>query len=220
MKVSAREKKILYVGAGIVIAAAILIYLTNPEFLAGDGESLTEQVEQQEFNLRRYREDLGHEDLYKKRIEAAEKDLEKIYDRLLPGNNSVAAVAELQRILSDFADQAGMVVASKSNMPDRKVVDSDSMIKVSARIGVDCKDVANCRIEEDLVDFLTLVKKFDKFLKVEEISIQTSMQQNKLRVRRPISMTIAGYISAPLPSEPGENPVQASAASAARESRR
>jgi len=219
VKVSAREKKMLY--AGIVIAAAILIYWAWPES-SDDGVSLSKKVENQESKLRKYREEIGLEDTYRKRIEAAEKDLEKLYDRLLPGNNSVAAVTELQRILNDFADRSGIVITSKSNLPDRKVVDSDSLIKVSVRNGIDCSNVAECRIEEDLVDFLTSIKNFDKFLKVEEIVIQTSMQQNRLRVRRPISMTIAGYINAPPPAEseakPGENPVQTS--STARETRR
>ena len=217
MKVSAREKKIFY--AGIVIAAAILVYHAATMFSPGDGASLAEKVETQENMLRRQRELIGREESYKKRIEDAENDIEKIQSRLLSGNNAAAANAELQRILSDFAEQAGVLLQTRTPMPERKVTDSDSLIKVSVRIGIDCIDANDCRIEEDMVDFLTAVKNYDKFLKVEEMNIGTSIQQKQRRVRRPLSMIIAGYISAPPPepeAKPGENPVQATA-SAARE---
>jgi len=216
VKVSAREKKILY--AGIVIVAVLLVYHVATMFLPDDGSSLSEKLETQENLIRRQREFIGREDLYKKRIEDAESDIERIQAWLLPGNNAVAANAELLRILTDFAEQTGVIITQKSNLPERKVADSDSMIKVSARIAIDCIDANNCRIEEDMVDFLTAIKNYDKFLKIEEISIGTSIQQKQRRIRRPLSMTVAGYISVPPPPEteakPGENPVQATASTA------
>jgi len=207
MKVNAREKKILY--AGIVIAAAIMIYYGATLFSPGDGESLADKVATQENLLRRYKELIAREESYKKQIEFAETDIEKIRARLLPGNTATSAGMELQRILDGFAEQSGVLITNKSPQPERKVTDSDSLTKISVRVQLDCRI-------EDLVDFLIAIKNYDKFLRVEDIVIntQTSTQTRQMIIRRPLSMVIAGYISVP-PPEPtaksGENAAQTTA---------
>ena len=208
MKVSAREKKVFY--TGIAVAVVILIYYAATAFLPGDGESLAEKVKTKESLLIRQKELVGREDFYKKRIEDAENDIEKIQARLLPGNNAGAATTELQRILSDFAEHSGVVITTKSNLPERKVADSDSITKVSVRIGVDC-------LLENLVDFLIAIKNYDKFLKIEEMAINTALQQRQLVIRRPLNMVVAGYISIPLPestAKSGEDMAKASSPAA------
>ena len=210
MKVSAREKRILY--AGILMAVLILIYYAATEFSPGDGASLAERVETQERLLSRQRELIGRKEFYEKRIEEAENDLVKIQTRLLPGNNIDGAGTELQRILTGLANQSGVEIRTKSNMPQEKVVDNDTLIKISVQLGIDCTI-------EDLVDFLTAIRNYDKFLKVERMTIQTQTSQRQMTIRRPLNMVVVGYISAQPPSEhaakPGENLDQA--ASAARE---
>ena len=205
MKVSTREKKVLY--AGIVLAVAIMIYYAATLFSPGDGESLAEKVNTQESLLRRQKEFIGREDFYKKFIEESENDITKIQTRLLPGNSPSGAATELHRILSDFAEDSGVVITQRNNQPERKVADSESLTKVSVRIGVDCQ-------LDTLVDFLIAIKNYDKFLKVEELLINTALQQKQLALRRPLYMIVAGYISTPLPDEsttkPGENTTQAS----------
>jgi len=196
VKVNAREKKILY--AGIVIAAAILIYYAATSFSPGDGESLADKVTTQEGLLRRYKELIAREDFYKRRIEVAENNIDKIQARLLSGNTANAAGMELGRILDDFADRSGVVITSKNPQQERKVADNDSLTKISMRIQIDCQI-------EDLVDFLIAIKNYDKFLKVEELIINTqqSTQTRQMILRRPLTMTVAGYISV-LPPEPAD----------------
>ena len=212
MKVNAREKKILY--AGIAVAAAILIYYAATAFSPGDGESLTDKVATQENLLRRQKELIGREDFYKKLIDDAEKDIEKIQARLLPVNNAAAAGTELQRILDGFAEHSGVVITQKTPMPEKKVADSDSLIKVSVRIATTCS-------LEDMVQFLIAVKNYDRFLKVENITINTqvSPQTKQMIIRPPLNMVIASYISVP-PPEPaaksGENEAHATAAAERR----
>jgi hypothetical protein len=192
VKVNAREKKILY--GGVVVAAAILIYYAVTEFSPGDGESLAEQVEMQKSLLSRQRDLIEREEFFKNRVEEAENDIEKIQDRLLPGNNAGTAGTELQRILRDFTDRSGVVILTMSNMPERRVADSDSLIKISVRLGV------NCQLE-DLVEFLITIKNYDKFLKVEELTVNTTTVQRKIQMRNSLTMVVAGYISVP-PAEP------------------
>ena len=202
MKASAREKKTLY--AGIAIAAIIIIYYVATSFSPGDGESLADKVATQESLLVRQKELIGRKDFYEKRIEDTEDDLVKIQARLLPGNDAGTAVMELQRILDDFAERSGTVITSRTILPERKVADSDSMIKVSVRIQLDCT-------LEDLVDFLTAVKNYEKFLKVEEIQISVNLTQRQYVFRRPVPMSIAGYISVAPPEQAandGESLVQ------------
>ena len=202
MKGNAREKKTLY--AGIVIAAAILIYYAATAFSSGDGESLADKVAKQENMLQRQRELVGREDFYKKQIEDAENSLEKIQTRLLPGNNAGTAAVELQRIIDDFAERSGIVIMNKTPRSAVKIAESDSLTKISVQVGLDC-------MIEDLVDFLIAIKNYDSFLKVEEIRINTQLAapQRQMVITRPLNVVIAGYISVPPPeAKPGEGMVQ------------
>ena len=208
-KVSAREKKTLY--AGIAIVVVIAIYWAVTSFSPGDGESIAVKVTEKENLLRRQKELIEHKDLYEKRIEDAEKDIEKIQARLIPVNNASAASTELQRILNDFAARSGVVIQTVNNLPERKVADSDSIVKVAVSIGV------NYTLE-DLVDFLVAIKNYDKFLKVEELSINAPPDPRQVVVRRTLTMVIAGYINVPPPpvepaAKPGENAAHTASAS-------
>ena len=204
MKANAREKKILY--GGIVIAVAILIYYAATAFSSGDGESLAGKVAKQENLLQRQRELVGREEFYKKQIEDAESGLEKIQTRLFPGNNTSAAATELQRVIDGFAERSGVVIMNKGNRPAVKVADSDSLTKISVLVGLDCQ-------LEDLVEFLIAINNYDKFLKVEEITIRTqaATPQRRMAITRPLNVVISGYISVPPldpAAKPGESVVQ------------
>ena len=204
MKTNAREKKILY--GGIAIAAAILIYYAATSFSSDDGESLVDKVTKQENMLRRQRELVEREDFYKKQIEEAEKDLEKIQTRLFPGNNTSAAATELQRIIEGFAERSGVVIMNKTPRAAVKIADSDTLTKISILVGLDCQ-------LEDLVDFLIVIENYDKFLKVEEITIGTQPMapQRQMVISRPLNVLISGYINVPPPeAKLGEGMVQTS----------
>ena len=211
MKVSTREKKILY--TGIVIAVLILIYYAATEFMPGDGESIADKVDLQEKLLVRQKELVGYKGYYEKRIEDAEDEIGKIQKRLLPANSTSAAGTELRRLLTDFASESGVAIMTTSNMPDRKVDDSDSLIKVSVRIAVQSS-------LEDLVHFLSSIRNHDRFLKVEEMAINTNIVTvaniQRRQIRPPLNLVISGYVNVPPPDEPaakhGENGTQKAAA--------
>ena len=217
MKINAREKKLIY--AAVIVAVAIFIYHAISAFSPGDGESIVDQIEAQEGLLRRQRDLIGHRNFYEQLIESAENDIEKLHARLLPENNVSAANAELQRILSELANRSGVIISNRSNLQERKIADSDSLVKVSVRIAIDCQiPTTGCAIEEDMVDFLIAVRNYEKLLRVEDISIQSPYTQGKpMSIRRPINITVAGYISVPPPDEqvakPGENAARVTGAS-------
>jgi hypothetical protein len=186
VKVTGREKKVL--GVGIVLALVIIVYYVATSTVLPDRERLRGEVETQQELLLRQRALLMQEELYKKRADDAEANLTKIKTRLLPGANASVAGAELQRTLKDYADQSDVEITQTSNLPERKVPDSDSLVKVSVRIDT------NCTIDE-LVDFLTAIENYDKFLKVEELIIAPRLVQKRYEIRP--SLIIAGYINVP-----------------------
>ncbi|MDR1727342.1 MAG: type II secretion system protein M [Acidobacteriota bacterium] len=195
MKVAGREKKVLY--AGVVLAAAILVYYAASTFLP-DGERVRGDVETQKELLLRQRTLLAQEGAYKKRADATQGELAQVMTRLLPGDNASVAGAELQRILKEFADQNDVEITQKNNLAERKVPDSDSLVKVSVRIET------NCGLDE-LVDFLTAIENYEKFLKVEELVINSIRVQKQYRIRP--SLTVVGYINVPAaPAAPDADP--------------
>jgi len=196
LKASAREKKVLY--AGIALAVVILIYYAATTFSTGDGESVADKITTQEGLLRRQRELLGYEEFHKKRIAEAENDLDRIQSRLLPGNNATVATTELQKILTDFAEQSGVVIQTRTPLQEKKVAESDSLTKISVRIGVDC-------MLDDLVEFMLAIKNYEKFLKIEEMLVNTVLQQRQMVIRRPLNMVVSGYISVPPPEPAAKN---------------
>lgn len=191
MKITTREKRIIIIG--ICVAAAVLIYYAATSLLP-DRESLSQGVTLKKKMLLKQRETLTREDYYKKRIDQYRARLEKEKTLLLPGENPNVAGAELQKILKDFADQSGVEITSKNILPERKV--QDLLTKVSVRIDT------NCNLEQ-LVQFMTAIENYEKYLKIDECMINAFRIQKRYEIRP--SLTIAGYISA-LPEKPKEKP--------------
>jgi len=182
VKINSRDKRIIIIG--ICAAAAIMIYYAAT-LLLPDRESLVQDVSLKKKMLLRQRETLTREEYYKKRIEQYSARLEKEMALLLPGDNPNVAGAELQTILKNFADQSGVEITSKNILQERKV--QDLLTKVSVRIDT------NCNLEQ-LVQFMTAIENYEKYLKIEECMINGFRIQKRFEIRP--NLTIAGYISA------------------------
>lgn len=193
MNLTLRNKRVII--AGIVVAAAILIFYATTSLLS-EREELQRKVDLKKTVLLKQREIISLKASYKKRAGQSDGQLERIMTRLLPGDNSSVAGAELQKVLKDFADQSGVEITQKNPLQEKKVQDNDLLTKVSVRIET------NCDLEQ-LVNFLTAINNYDKFLNVEELIINTFPIQLKRFEIRP-SLTVVGYISSPIP-KPVEN---------------
>jgi len=198
VKVTGREKKFLFIG-GAIAAAVIVYFAFAATSLLPDRATLREDVETQQGLLLRQRTLLARESAYKKRADENKADLEKAMTRLLPGDNASVAGSELQRILKEFADDSGVEITQKNNLAERKVPDSDSLVKVSVRIDT------NCDLGE-LVDFLSAIENYEKFLKVEELVVNTNVSRAQKQVQIRPSLTVVGYIDAPPPPKPAGAP--------------
>ena len=191
MKITAREKKVLMGGAAIVLAG-ILFYFG--ETLVPNQEVLAKQVEGQKKALLRQREMLKREDFFKTRVEQYQRRLKQDYALLLPGDNPSIAGAELQRILRSLADQNGVEIVRRDIQREQKL--QNSLVKVAVRIETNC-------MPDQLVQFLTAVANYERFLTVDELAI-TSFRIAKRWEIRP-SITVAGLIAV-AESKPAEKP--------------
>jgi hypothetical protein len=191
VKVNTREKKVITVGA--ILAGAVLIFYAFTALLP-DREGLSETVEVKKKMLLKQRETLGREETYKIRLEENGKHLAQDLTRLLSGENPNVAGAELQKILKDFADQSGVEITQKNILPEKKV--QDRIVKVAVHIETNCGP-------EQLVQFLTAVENYEKFLTIDEFMVTSFKIQKKYEIRP--GLTISGYISVP-ETKPGEKP--------------
>jgi general secretion pathway protein M len=191
MNISSREKKFIVFGAAVV-AAAVIFYLIA--LLLPDRESLASQVQSRKEMLVRYREMLSQEEVYQKRVEEYQLHLEKSMTRLLPGDNPNVAEADLQKLLKSFADRSGVEITRTNTLPDKKM--EDELVQVSVSVEV------NGNLEQ-LVQFLTEIQNYEKFLKVEQFQITSFPNRQRQQIRP--SLTVAGYINSREP-EPKEAP--------------
>jgi hypothetical protein len=198
VKIKSRERKVLI--AGIVVAVAVAIFYVATSFLP-NSQDLSLKVEQQKKTILKQREILLREEPYRNKIEHYNKRLEQDMLWLLPGDNSSVAGAEMLKLLKDFADQNGVNLTTKNNLPEKKL---PGFIKVSARIETSCD-------MDQLVRFLAAVENYPKFLRVEELMINSfRMQAQKKNDIRP-GLTIAGYIRG-REEKPNEKPAGAAGA--------
>lgn len=185
MKLTLREQRVVIAGSAVALAILIFYAITS---LLPDRDALLREVDQKKSMLLKQREILSLEDSYKKKAGQSDAHLAQILTRLLPGDNSSVAGAELQKVLKDFADQSGVEITQRTTLPDKKVQDSDLLTKISVRIET------NCDLEQ-LVNFLTAIENYDKFLKVEELIINSYQFQKRFEIRP--SLIVIGYISSP-----------------------
>ncbi len=197
MKVTSRERAVIIIGA-VVVAAVLIFYAAT--LLVPDSQGLSQTVELKKKMLRSQRETLSREEIYKKRIDQYKKQLELDMTRFLPGDNPGLAVADLQRIVKDFADRSGVEITQRNFMPEKKV--QDQITKVTVRMETSCNP-------EQLVQFLTLVENYEKLLRVDEMVISSFPNIKRVDIRT--SLTISGYIAVP-PDKPIEKPAPKTAA--------
>lgn len=172
--------------AGIILAVAILVFYAAT-VLYPDREDLSSEVAMNKRLLMKQRELLNLEDVYAQRVEQYRLRLEQNMNRLLPGTNASIAGAELQKVLTDFAERSGVQIVQKNTLPEKRIQDNEVLIKISVRIETICT-------LEQLVHFLTDIKNYDKFLKVEELIIMSTPIPNRAGIRP--SLTVVGYINA------------------------
>lgn len=179
MKLNKRERKFIVIG-GIVGAIALLVYFVL--MLLPDFESQA-SVEQKRRMLLQYKEMLNSEELYTARIEQYRKRMQEDSSRLLAGETSNIAGADLTNVLVQLATQSGVTISRREQQSQQEL--QNNLIRIPVRMDMTCN-------MDQLVQFLTAVENYDKLLTVDELSI-ASFQIQKRWDTRP-NVTISGYI--------------------------
>jgi Tfp pilus assembly protein PilO len=182
VRLNKRERKFI-VGGGVVVAMGLLVYAVL--LLLPDFESRT-SMEQKRRKLLQYKEMLNSEELYASRIEQYRKRLQEDSNRLLPGETTNVAGADLTNVLVQLATQNGVTISRREQQSEQKL--QDNLIRLPVRMDMTCN-------MDQLVQFLTAVESHDRLLTVDELSI-ASFQIQKRWDTRP-NVTISGYISSP-----------------------
>ncbi len=189
MKTTTREKRFLIVGGAI--ALVVVAYYLTPILMP---EDLSVTVTKKQNELRLLREMVSTEGIFKARLDRDRQRLTQDQARLLPSDS---AAPTLQKIVQELSDASGVEIPRKTPMPDQKVPDAN-LTKVSLQL----QDL-NCTMEQ-FIRFLTALENQDKFLKVEELQINSRRQQNRdvLYIQM---LRVAGYIATPTPTaKPGD----------------
>jgi Tfp pilus assembly protein PilO len=181
VKISSKDKKVLIAGAVIVAAVAIFYTLTS---YMPNPKALSVKIDGKRKMINRDRENLMREPALRQQIEQYNKRFEQDMTRLLPGDNSSVAGAELLKLLKDIADANGVNITTRSNLSDKKM---QGLTKVSARIETSCD-------MEQLVTFLAAIENYPRFLKIEELMITSFRIQAQKKYEIRPGMTVAGYI--------------------------
>ncbi len=183
MKMTARDKKAVAIG-GAIVAAALIYYIADS--VIPSRATLAADVATKKKTLLAERELLGQEESYKARVEQYRKRLTEDRTRLLPGDNSNIAGAELQKVLSDLAAKTGVEVIRKEVRPESKM--QDNLVKVSVHIEINC-------LPDQLVQFLSAIENYDKFITLDELTVNSFKMQKRYEIRP--MLTVSGYIASP-----------------------
>ena len=190
MKLTGREKKFV-IGGSAIGALALLLYVAL--VMLPSREALSSSVSSKKMVLLKQRETLSREAAYKARIGQYRQRLKQNMSRLLPGDKDSIAGAELQRVLKDLADHAGVEILRKDLQATQKL--QDGLLRVSVRIETNCQP-------DQLVQFLAAIENYASFLTLDELQINGFRMQKKYEIRP--SIIVSGYIMGP-ETKPGDN---------------
>jgi hypothetical protein len=179
VKISTRQKRTIIIGFGIIALLALVYALTLQQ---PETEGLADMVDLKKKMLLKQRETILREGIYEVQLQQYQKRLEDNRTRLLPGDNPNIAGAELLNILKGFADSSGVEFIQTNVLKEERV--EDLLLKISVQITTSCD-------MKQLVQFLTAIENYDKFLTVDDLMIRSQNQRNEdMRPR----LTVSGYI--------------------------
>ena len=179
---SKRERR-LVTGAAVFAGLFILVFGIILPFREASAEAQSD-LEMQAQILDRSHKAVGKQAFYQQqlaRIEAAEAGLEK---RLLDSPSVNVAQTRLLELLNTLADQNDVTITRSSPVQERS---EGEFAKVTLQINLECQIT-------ELTNFLEAIARHDKFLLVDEFSLNVGRtrrsQRNTLRPRIRVSGVI------------------------------
>lgn len=181
-KLSKRERR-LVTGLAVFAGLLILVFVIILPFQEASSTAQSD-LQAQAARLDRSHKAVGRQSLYRdqlSRIEAAEAELER---RLLGSPSVNIAQTRLLELLNALADQNDVTITRSSPVQERN---EGEFAKVSLQVNLECQ-------VRELTNFLEAIARHEKFLLVDEFSLNVGRtrrsQRNTLRPRIRVSGVI------------------------------
>ncbi len=192
MKVTSREKMLIIIA--VIGALAVAVYY-SATLLVPDSDNISGNVELKKRMLRSQRETLTRQDSFKLRLEQAQKRLEQDKTRFLAGNNATLAGADLQKVLTTYADQIALELNTSNILQEKKI--QDLATKVSVQINAPAPN-SSCSPDQ-LVQLITFIENHDKLLIIDDLNVSsrygTGIRGMTKKSEIQFSMTVSGFIN-------------------------
>ncbi len=181
MRISKRDRRVLIIGGIFTVVVLVVVYVVLP-FLETQSEIET-KLQQAERRLQQSLRVIQSESYYRTREVELEEVLRRYQAQLLDAEDSNRARVQLQAIVDDLAEEAGVTISRSTPMQERKV--GEHYAEVTLQINLDSG-------MQELTNFLYAISTHPKFLKIEQFRI--SMQRSRRSVRIQPQMHVSAYI--------------------------
>lgn len=186
MKISSREKMLIFAALGVVLLSLFFLW---EEDMTPDQDEFANSLDYKRRMLLRYRQTLASEENYKEQLAQYRERLKATELLFISGESPAIAGAELQRLLKEIADENGVEITRRDIQREKKV--ENDVTKISVQIETNSAP-------DQLVQLLTAIQNYEKQLIVDEIMINALKVQKVEKIRPRI--TVSAYV-APKTSE-------------------
>ena len=194
VKVEAKYRRFIISGFGLIAALALLYVLYGREL---NIENYVDTLDEKKITLSKSLGTIDLEGPLEVQLDQYKTRLQQNSNRLLEGDNANVAESELAKVLTDLAEKSGIEITQK--VPQREVKMENSLYKVSYRIVTRCDP-------EKLVQFLTDIRNYGRFLTIDEFTIQTRTSRTQTGTQMTPTLTVSGYVRIAEPAGEEEDP--------------
>jgi hypothetical protein len=183
--------------AGILLAAAIAIYLTASYFVLPAWDRLQQQsstVQDKEDQLKRFRRALQAKDHYAQLLDQARKSIAGGEGRLINGDNASLATVELQTLVEDAAKKLNLNLGPRSvTAPKRK---DNYFNEITMSLSFD-------GTPNQMVSMLGELRNAPKFVTVRSLqvtplsNVQEAPPKGDVKKTIRVNLTVVGLLSIP-----------------------
>ena len=178
---SKRDRKALTIGVAAALAILVLFYVVFPFWDAT--EVVADQLDQREQYLQRSVRAIRDRDFYEQRLSEIERVLDQYERQLLDARDPTAASGTLSTLVRELAQLTGVDVQRTNPLPPQNV--EEKYVKITVQVTIQSG-------MDELTNFLAALAAHDKFLQVEEFSINAFRSRDNIRLQP--KMDISGFI--------------------------
>lgn len=180
MKYSAREKKILFIGAMLTFSYALFIFIAQPIY--NKQNLLTQQIQDKIIFIQKYQEIINQKSYYQTKSTRNKSIKNTLNQRFFNEEKPALAAAAQQRLLEELARQTGVNIV-RVRVDKSKYI--DKLLSISSKI-------TTRSTLRNLTRFIHMLENNQKFMIIEEISAQRANSTELEELQSQI--TISGFI--------------------------